>query len=220
MSGAVCGGEGPEPRWELEPGRGPERPRCPCKLSRPQASENHPRALREGAVQGLGRGLLPRQGREPDAKAAGRGPQRIFRPLGGRLPGAGALEENREEGRQGQFWVLLATHTSPSPACKDRGGGRRNSGERTEDPKLEGISALRPRDRLGAGHPRNGKPQCRGRGLGGRQADGGGENWKRMREGEGGLQLGMEEIGMGRRNKGGVSRTRAEREGTQSFCGF
>lgn len=111
--------------------------------------------------------------------------------------------------------------SQPAKAGPGLGGGETGG---ADDRKLKDISALRPRCGLGAGHPRNGKPQCRGRGLGrglgGRLADGGGENWKRMREGEEGPQLGKERIGIGTRNKGGVSRTRAGEEGAQSFSGF
>ena len=72
---------------------------------------------------------------------------------------------------------------------------RRGETRGTEDRKLKAVSALRPRGGLGAGHPRNGKPQCRGAGWGGggpgeRPAHRGGENRKRISEGEGGPQLG------------------------------
>ena len=44
----------------------------------------------------------------------------------------------------------------------------------TEDQKLKAVSALRPRGGLGAGHPRNAKPQCRGADTGGGCAGAGG----------------------------------------------
>lgn len=131
-------------------------------------------------------------------------------------------------GRQGQAWVLLSTQKYPNP---DRKGGGRGvvmlETKGTEDQKLKAVSALRPRGGLGAGHPRNAKPQCRGAdtgggcagaggggGLGERPADRGGDNRKRISEGEEGPQLGKERLVIGKRNKGGVSRMRARAGGS------
>lgn len=53
----------------------------------------------------------------------------------------------------------------------------------TEDQKLKAVSALRPRGGLGAGHPRNAKPQCRGADTGGGCAGaGGGADWEKGRQ--------------------------------------
>lgn len=54
----------------------------------------------------------------------------------------------------------------------------------TEDQKLKAVSALRPRGGLGAGHPRNAKPQCRGADTGGgcAGAGGGGADWEKGRQ--------------------------------------
>lgn len=79
-----------------------------------------------------------------------------------------ALEENQEEGRRG-----LSTQRTPYPAREGREGG--------EDRQEEGGGRRRGSQHgdLTAGWVRGakvGKPQCRGRGLGGRRADGGWES--------------------------------------------
>lgn len=52
----------------------------------------------------------------------------------------------------------------------------------TEDRKPKAVSALRPRGGLGAGPPRNGKPQCRE--AGGRSAGGAGHREKGLQTAE------------------------------------
>ena len=84
----------------------------PSQPSRPEASENGPRAPWEGAAQCLERGLPARQGREP---------RRTFRPLGDVYLGLECAGGEPGRGRQGQAWVLLSTQMYPNP---DRKGGR------------------------------------------------------------------------------------------------
>lgn len=100
----------------------------------------------------LGRGL-PRQRPERVSIVTGQGPRctspleegvQGFRLLWGWLPGAGALEENREKGSQGQPWVPLSTQTSPQTQLAKVGGGALKLGQ--------GENREWQAGELGAGH--------------------------------------------------------------------
>lgn len=128
-----------------------ERFQVPMQALPIRGFEKRLRAPWAEATKCMGRGL-PRQRRERVSFVTGQGPRctspfeegvQGFRLLRGWLPGAGALEENREKGRKGQPWVPLSTQKSPDPACKGGGGALKlGQGENREWQDGE----------LGAGH--------------------------------------------------------------------
>lgn len=88
----------------------------------------------------------------------------------------------KRTGRKGAKGSALHPEV-PKPSWQKAEDGRVGIGGREQRMASwrESPPCDRPRGGLGAGYPRNGKPQCRGRGLGGRPQVGEGRTGKRER---------------------------------------
>lgn len=152
-AGATAGPrEGLQVPMQALPTRGFET-RCEGALGRSHEVRGEGSAQAE-AGGGL-RGPRPGAALRPPSEEGVQG----FRLLRGWVPGAGALGENRETGRQGQPWALFSTQTSPDPARK--GGalklGQRENRERQVGEWGAGRWRMRSRSAAGGGWEEGGQ---------------------------------------------------------------